>query len=82
MKVVYTRENDAMYVTLRTDKRYAESEEVAPGFVLDFDEDGNVLAIEIYDGASEKVDIYVLMTEGLPTDSRSFTAGASTVREG
>lgn len=76
MKVVYTRENDAMYVTLRTDRRYVESEEVAPGVVLDFDEDGNILAIEIYDAASEKVDVSVLMTEGLPTESRSYTAKA------
>ncbi|MGB3681558.1 MAG: DUF2283 domain-containing protein [Rubrobacteraceae bacterium] len=82
MKVVYTREDDAMAVTLRTDRRYAESEEVAPGVVLDFDEDGNVLSIEIYAEASEKVDVSVLMTEGLPTESKPSTAGASTVREG
>lgn len=80
MKVVYTKENDAMYVTLRTDRRYVESEEVAPGVVLDFDEDGNVLAIEIYDEASEKVDVSVLMTEGLPTDSRSYTTKTGAAR--
>ena len=80
MKVVYTGEDDAMYVTLRSDRRYVESEEVAPGVVLDFDEDGNVIAIEIYDEASEKVDISVLMTEGLPTESRSHTNKAGATR--
>lgn len=80
MKVVYTREQDAMYVTLRQDRRYAESKEVAPGVVLDFDEDGNVLAIEIYEAASEKVDISILMTEGLPTESRSYTDKAGATR--
>lgn len=78
MKVVYTREDDAMSVTFRTDRRYAESEEVAPGVVLDFDEDGNMLGIEIYAEASEKVDVSVLMTEGLPTESKTSTAKAGT----
>lgn len=80
MKVVYTREEDALYVTLRSDRRYVDSEEVAPGVVLDFDKDGNVLAVEIYESASEKVDISVLMTEGLPTESRSHPDKAGAAR--
>lgn len=81
MKVVYIREDDALYVTLRTDRHYVESEEVAPGVVLDFDQEGNVIALEIYSEASEKVDVSVLMTEGLPTDSRSSIAEASVTGE-
>ena len=81
MKVVYTKEDDAMSLTLRTDRRYAESEEVAPGVVVDFDEDGNVLALEIYDEASEKADVSVLITEGLPTESRSYSPKAGATKE-
>ncbi|CAN5864391.1 hypothetical protein BH23ACT11_BH23ACT11_11420 [soil metagenome] len=72
--MVYTREDDAMYVTSRSDRRYAESEEVALGVVLDFDEDGNVLGIEIYAEASEKVGVSVLTTEGRPAESKTSTA--------
>lgn len=70
MKIVYTKDEDALFVTLRDDRRYSESEEVAPGVVLDFDEDGNVVALEIYDRASEKANLSVLATEGLPAESR------------
>lgn len=72
MRVAYHRDTDSLYVVLRGDRRYVESEEIAPGFVLDFDEDGDVIAIEIYEGASEKVDLSVLATEGLPTDTRAL----------
>lgn len=80
MKVVYNKKEDALYMTLRSDRRYSESEEIAPGVVLDFDEDGNLLAIEIYESASEKVDISLLMTEGLPTESKSHTDKAGATR--
>ena len=65
MKVAYFGETDSMYITLRSDAKYEESEEVAPGVVLDFDKGGNVVAIEIYSGASKKVDLSRLEVEGL-----------------
>lgn len=72
MRVAYHRDTDSLYMVLRGDRRYIESEEISPGFVLDFDEVGEVIAIEIYSGASEKVDLSVLATEGLPTDAKAF----------
>lgn len=72
MKVAYHKDAGSLYVVGRDDHRYVESEEISPGFVLDFDENGDVIAYEIYSGANEKVDLSVLATEGLPTNSRAF----------
>lgn len=41
------------------------AEEIAPGFVLDFDAAGNVLGIDLDSEASKKVDLSRLETEGL-----------------
>jgi uncharacterized protein YuzE len=77
MKVVYLKSTDTMYVVLREDRRYVESEEVSPGVVLDFDGEGNLIGIEVYDKASEKFDLSVLAAEGLPVEVRaSLTEGA------
>jgi uncharacterized protein YuzE len=65
VKVVYRRESDTMRITLKPDARYAESEEIAPGVVVDFDEGGNAISLEVYDAASEKVDLSKLEVEGL-----------------
>lgn len=65
MRSVYRRERDTMRITLEPDARYAESEEVAPAVVVDFDEAGNAISLEVYDAASEKVDLSKLEIEGL-----------------
>ncbi|MGI9050977.1 MAG: DUF2283 domain-containing protein [Rubrobacteraceae bacterium] len=65
MKVTYRPESDTMRITLKPDARYAESEEIAPGMVVDFDETGSAISIEIYEDASEKVDLSKLEIEGL-----------------
>ncbi len=64
MKFTYDAETDALYIDLK-EGRVKESEEVAPGFVLDFDVEGNVLGIDIDSGASKKVDLSRLETDGL-----------------
>ncbi len=48
MKVQYEPGSDMMYIAL-SDGVSTESQEVAPGIVLDFDAEGNVLGIEIED---------------------------------
>ncbi len=68
MKIVYLDKSDTMYMKLKPDARYEESEEVAPGVVLDFDKEGNVIALEIYSDASKKVDLSLLAVEGLPLE--------------
>jgi uncharacterized protein YuzE len=48
MKIEYDRQADAMYIRLKAGI-VAESEEVRPGVVLDFDAEGKVLGIEMLD---------------------------------
>ncbi len=46
MKLKIDRENDALYFRL-TDAAIYESEEVQPGVILDFDEQGHVVGVEM-----------------------------------
>lgn len=46
MKVIYDEEAKALYVRF-SDKEIVESEEIKPGIILDYDEDDNVIAIEL-----------------------------------
>lgn len=48
MKIEYDQQADAMYIRLRAGS-VAESDEVRPGVVLDFDVEVQVLGIEILD---------------------------------
>ena len=50
MKLEYYQQADAMYIRLRA-ANVAESEEVHPGVVLDFDAHGEVVGIELLDGS-------------------------------
>ena len=54
MKIEYDQQADAMYIRLRAGD-VAESEEVRPGVVLDFDDQGQVLGIEMLD-VSQRTD--------------------------
>ena len=56
MKISYHKGTDSLYIHL-SDALTADSEEVAEDTVLHFDEDGNVTGMEIYGGASGKVDL-------------------------
>lgn len=48
MNVKYDRSVDALYIHL-ADGGSAESEEVKPGIILDFDSEGRLVGIEILD---------------------------------
>ncbi|WP_310625776.1 DUF2283 domain-containing protein [Limnohabitans sp.] len=54
MKIEYDQQADAMYIRLRMGT-VAESDEVRPGVVLDFDALGRVLGIEMLD-VSQRTD--------------------------
>jgi len=46
MKTHYDRDADALYLRF-TEGRIVASEEVAPGVVLDFDDEGRIVALEV-----------------------------------
>jgi uncharacterized protein YuzE len=71
MKVVYWKDTDTMYVTFRDDVETRELEEIAPGVVADFAESGELVGIEVYDAASEKVDLSKLEVEDLVPHSKA-----------
>ncbi len=67
MEFHYYPETDSLYTDL-VDRVSAESLEVAPGVVLDFDADGGLVGIDI-DHATQHVDLSRLEAEALPTDT-------------
>lgn len=54
MKIEYDQQADAMYIRLRAGT-VVESDEVRPGVVFDFDDQGRVLGIEMLD-VSQRTD--------------------------
>ncbi len=54
MKVVYDRRTDTLSLVLREGSAVAESDEEKPGVILDYDEQGNLVSLEIMD-ASRRV---------------------------
>lgn len=54
MKVRYDRRADILTVILKEGVAVAESDEGRPGVILDFDDDGNLLSLEVLD-ASRRV---------------------------
>ncbi len=72
MRVHYYPETDSLYFDL-AEKPSADSEEVAPGVVLDFDSDGNLVGIDI-DRASKIVNLARLEAKVLPVASIALNA--------
>jgi uncharacterized protein YuzE len=71
MKITYSKDSDALAIDFR-DGEYHESQEIFDGFVIDFDNSGRPMGIEIYDDASNFVDIgrLKLMPEEAPIEPR------------
>jgi uncharacterized protein YuzE len=71
----YYPDTDMLYIEL-ANQVSTESEEVAPGIVLDFDEKNHVIGIEIED-ASTFVDLSRLEVSALPIAHLIFSATPS-----
>jgi len=54
MKVTYDQRTDTLSVILRENVLVAESDEDKPGVILDYDEQGNLVSLEVLD-ASKRV---------------------------
>ena len=54
MKVSYDPRTDVLRIVLRDDRTITESDEDKPGVILDYDDKGNVVSLEVLD-ASERV---------------------------
>ena len=68
MKLHYYPETDSLYIELNPNPS-SDSRIVAEGVVADFDEDGNIVGIDI-DHASDKLDLKTLETVSLPLASK------------
>ena len=55
MRIHYSQEADALYIRLK-ETRIKNSDEIAEGIIMDYDEDGKIIGIEIL-SASQKADV-------------------------
>jgi len=71
MKMSYYKDTDSLYIDL-SEKTSKESLEVAPGIVLDFDEDNNIVGIDI-DRASQILNLSELEISSMPSKKFIFS---------
>ena len=64
MKLNYYPDTDSLYIDLAT-RPSVETREVSEGVLLDYDEQGNLVGIDI-DNASRKLDLSELVTNHIP----------------
>lgn len=72
MKLNYYPETDSLYIDL-SEKTSVESKEISEGVVLDYDNEGNLVGIDI-DNASKKVQLKELTLSRLPSDIHTVVA--------
>jgi uncharacterized protein YuzE len=72
MRIAYYPDTDSMYIDLSS-RKSSESTEVTPGVVLDYDEDGNLVGIDI-DNASKIMDLKELVLSKLPINTQTIAA--------
>jgi uncharacterized protein YuzE len=72
MKLEYYPETDTLYIDL-LEKSSASSVEISEGVVLDYDETGRLVGIDI-DNASKKVSLKELTLNKLPIDVQTIAA--------
>lgn len=65
MNVRYDKEIDAIYFDLSVDRQSVEQDEISDGVILDYDQDNNLIGIEV-------LDFYDLVRNGLTIDDLPF----------
>ena len=71
MKLKYYPDTDSLYIDL-SHRTSVESREISEGVVLDYDESGHLVGIDI-DNASSKVDLHELMVSKVPFTTQTIT---------
>jgi uncharacterized protein YuzE len=74
MKIRYSPDVDALYISLR-EADIIESDEISNGIIVDYDEDGDVVGIEIL-WFSEKADIDQIIIQALDKSKVIFEPAA------
>ena len=72
MRIAYYPDTDSMYIDL-SEKPSADSKEISPGVVIDYDADGNIAGIDI-DNASKKLNLKELVLNKVPVDKQTIAA--------
>jgi len=63
IRVKYDSVADALYIKLRNDK-IVDSDEIAPGLIVDFNERGEIVGIEVLGFSRRDIDLKKLVIEG------------------
>ncbi len=72
MRVSYDSQTDTLSVILKENVPIAESDEDKPGVILDYDQDGNLVSLEILDASHRVTETRKLEFDGLePTAAES-----------
>ena len=71
MKLNYHPDTDSLYIDL-SEQPSTESREISDGVVLDYDQHGNLVGIDI-DNASTKVQLQTLVLSKLPATVETIT---------
>lgn len=71
MKLSYYEQTDSLYIDL-SDKRSVKSKEISEGVILDYDDDGALVGIDI-DNASKKMDLKQFTVKSLPFKKDALT---------
>ena len=72
MKLSYYPETDSLYIDLSA-KTSVDSKEISEGVVLDYDEDGNLVGIDI-ENANEKLDLSEMVMVKMPVSAQKIYA--------
>ncbi len=63
LRIKYDRIADAIYIRLK-DEKVVESDEVAPGVIVDLNEKNEIVGIEVLWVSKRKLDLMKLIVEG------------------